>query len=1272
MIFFYCERILIFIYRLEYLIIKVNYCIIIKSIFRGVIIMDNLTRLEKEYIKSNFQTKSKEDLALKLKKDAALINEYIETLEATRKNKEVKKSKKDGAEKIKREPIFNIVQVVPYNVSKIDFIFGAVAFFLTLVLYTLTLTPSLSAGDNGELTTAAYFLGVGHAPGYPFYTLMSKIFTYLPINNIAWRTNFFSAFCAALSIFAFYLILVKVLGQNRITKGFSPLVQIPAFLSSLMFTISDNMWAQATMAEVYSLNILQIATMILLLIYWFESVWNHANDEAPYYGTRYLMVFGFLYGVALANHHITLPFAFAPLLAIFLVLVVVHKHRYINHIETSFISIFIFLFLLIVGGFGYYRFIMSYEAYLYFPPGVLSNDSFLSIIFKPLLDVQILSDIILGLSSGEYLRPDKFAELNNPSYPTLYKGIFLVFWPIFFVVTWFLVYKYMVQKNEKFYNDNDYITGIGMAFYQMFFMLLLGILIYAYMPIRARALPPLNWGQLNEPTGWENLSYFFSMLHRKQYGASGNDVKALFILHPEQVRALITIFKEQLTNWGLFFIIPGLFQIFKKNKFMGGFALFGLLTFSVSLMVYTNPPPSERTLFFVEIFFLPATLYLMMIVGFGAQWYMEYFNKNIVTMFKKNNNELADVALDKFQAKHIVSTLVIIAIITPIFMLNLKRNNNYNDYSNHDYSYNLMNSIPPNAIFATEGGDNQVFGLVYYTMVERRRPDLKVYDQKGNVFERVYGNLMKTDGRWIGEISENVDADFIESGRPYYMAWKRNGIEKLGDYYFKPYGLVFRVLPIRYAFLDELEFFKSLTVNEYKALASSNLKRDYTDDLVATDINTLLDEGLINTSRKNIYNGNEVVTFVKMKEDLIFGGLETEEDYWDSYTMHGTPEEQTEWDFLTREIFISSYGLAKIDLYNRRINMYSRLMNKMGNNEVASNGLTADEIVIKIDEYKNLKMKEEENILAVGFDMSNVFFILGGQAIMNKEYEKSAEMFKRVLDLEKLVYPAYFNLVASYEFLARSEDTPYEEEAKYLDMALEVLSQAESTFYRGVDMGQTLREANPNYNQVMQYKRRIELQKTNTRLQAASIKEQAVNENTFQSYSSYANYVYQSRQDIEEALWAKEEAFKRAVKKEDKLATSKEISILHVNTGNTQKSVDTIQNAKKNIKGLTKTEIEGLDFDIANIYLNLKIYEQAANIYKKYTNNISQNGAFSLYALGHIATQEGDLEEALSLYNQFDKMLPVALTNENVAGLKAEIDNIKVQIINYINQSDLE
>lgn len=1234
--------------------------------------MAKLSHLEKEYIKANYKNKSIDELTKKLEKDRELIEEYINNLQNNQKNNNKKeKVNKEKGENIfsklfskssDSEPIFKKYEIKPYHLSKIDIIFSAIAFLFTFLLYLFTLTPSLSAGDNGELTTAAYFLGVGHAPGYPFYTLMSKLFTYIPFGNIAWRTNLFSGTCGAIAMIFFYLIMVKVLGQNRIERGFSPVVHIPALLASVAFAISDNMWAQATMAEVYSLNILQIASMLLILVYWFEAVWQHADDDVPYYGNKYLMAFGFLYGVALANHHVTLPFAFAPLLFIAIVLFLVHKDRYIENIETPFISIFVFLVLLFIGGFGYYRFIMNYEAYLYFPPGVASNDSIFSILFKPFTDMNILSDIFTALANGSYLRPDMIQNLKAPFYPTLYKGMFLVFWPLFLVVVWVLVYRYFLCKIDKFNNDNDFITGISFSYYKMLLMLAVGVMIYAYMPIRARALPPLNWGQLNEPSGWENLSYLFSMIHRKQYGASGNDIAAAFILHPEQVSALINIFKTQLTVLGLLFLIPGLFQIFKKNKFIGIFSVFGLLSFGVSLMAYTNPPPSVRTLSFVEVFFLPATLYMIVIVGFGIQWYMEYFNTNIKNVLKKPSEETTDTKLKPY---HAISLIAIFAIMVPIFVMNFSRNNNSKDFSNHDYSYNMMNSLPDNAIFATEGGDNQVFGLVYYTMVERRRPDLKIYDQKGNVFERIYGNLMKTDGRWLGSISDAVDKDFIDSGRPYYMAWRRDGLERLGDYYFKAYGLVFKVQPIKYALVDELEFFKVLTVNDYKAIAKEHLKRNYENEKVASDLNALLDEGLISVERKNNYNGNEEITFVKMYE-LPFPELKTEEDYWASYTMKGTAEEISHYDFLTREIFVSSYSLAKIDMYNRRIKTYQKLLGFMGNGDVAKNGITREEANAKIEEYKNLKREEEERMLTIGFDMSNVYFAIGNQAILDGDYERATVMYEELIKLEKLIYPAYFNLAASYEYLARSKDTPYEKEAEYLNKAKDVMARAEKTFHRGKDMGDAARAQNTTYQQIMQFNNRLDLQLRTTRQQADALKQQAIDENTFDSYSAYANYIYQNRQDLDETIWAKNEAKKRAVNNTQLVNVNKELAILYANIGDVNTGIN-ILNDTLNLPNITRDDRRGIDFDLASIYLNQKRYNEAVNIYSKYTNDLTQDGAFALYAIGHIYIEQNMIVEALNIYNDFKlRMSPLAKDNQVIANLDKDVESRRLQIMQYL------
>jgi tetratricopeptide (TPR) repeat protein len=300
--------------------------------------------------------------------------------------------------------------------------------------------------------------------------------------------------------------------------------------------------------------------------------------------------------------------------------------------------------------------------------------------------------------------------------------------------------------------------------------------------------------------------------------------------------------------------------------------------------------------------------------------------------------------------------------------------------------------------------------------------------------------------------------------------------------------------------------------------------------------------------------------------------------------------------------------------------------------------------------------------------MSNVFFALGSQAIAEKQYEKAIKMFERVVELEKLVYPAYFNLTASYEYLARSPETPYSEEKGYLEKAKETLEMAKATFYRGRDIGDDARNKNGNFQQVNQYLSRIELQMTTSREQADSIKEQAINENSFDSYNSYANFVYQGRQDVDATLWAKLEALKRATTKDQKLAVTKEISILYANVGNTPMSLSTLKNAMTSITGLTRVDIEGIEFDLASTYLNLKQFNEARSIYIKYTNEISQNGAFAIYALGHIALEEGNTEEALIIYNGFDKMLPLTATNQNVAALKQEIDNRKAQILNYLNQ----
>jgi tetratricopeptide (TPR) repeat protein len=87
-----------------------------------------------------------------------------------------------------------------------DLTAGLAAFLTALTGYLLTLPPSITLEDAGELAVAADFLGVPHPPGYPIWTfltwLISRPFRFLTFRgypNPAWGITFASALYGALA-----------------------------------------------------------------------------------------------------------------------------------------------------------------------------------------------------------------------------------------------------------------------------------------------------------------------------------------------------------------------------------------------------------------------------------------------------------------------------------------------------------------------------------------------------------------------------------------------------------------------------------------------------------------------------------------------------------------------------------------------------------------------------------------------------------------------------------------------------------------------------------------------------------------------------------------------------------------------------------------------------------------------------------------------------------------------------------------------------------------
>ncbi|HOK08666.1 MAG TPA: DUF2723 domain-containing protein [Candidatus Hydrogenedens sp.] len=160
-------------------------------------------------------------------------------------------------------------------------ILGILVFLISFFTYLLTLAPTVTAEDSGELITASYFLGIPHPPGYPTWCILSHPFTYIPMKNIAWRVNLSSAFFASCTVFFLFLLIYQI------SKS-----KVASVSSSLLFAFSSEFWEQSVITEVYTLNTLFLILCLYLLWHWKETRFK-----------TYLYWFSFIFGISLGNHY---------------------------------------------------------------------------------------------------------------------------------------------------------------------------------------------------------------------------------------------------------------------------------------------------------------------------------------------------------------------------------------------------------------------------------------------------------------------------------------------------------------------------------------------------------------------------------------------------------------------------------------------------------------------------------------------------------------------------------------------------------------------------------------------------------------------------------------------------------------------------------------------------------------------------------------------------------------------------------------------------------
>ncbi len=210
--------------------------------------------------------------------------------------------------------------------SRAELICAGAVFLVAILLYTVTLAPTVTLVDSGELIVAARGLGVAHPPGFPLWVMLAHLASLLQFGNVAMAINFSSALFAALACAMLTLVVAELLmtvcctgapkrngkAAHQSRKGEQPtgdrfLVLAPAVCAGLLMAFSRTLWSYATITEVYALNALLILVVFFLVLRWRRRILESRRDASAAVTTydAWIYTAAFVFGLALGVHHVT-------------------------------------------------------------------------------------------------------------------------------------------------------------------------------------------------------------------------------------------------------------------------------------------------------------------------------------------------------------------------------------------------------------------------------------------------------------------------------------------------------------------------------------------------------------------------------------------------------------------------------------------------------------------------------------------------------------------------------------------------------------------------------------------------------------------------------------------------------------------------------------------------------------------------------------------------------------------------------------------------------
>lgn len=189
-------------------------------------------------------------------------------------------------------------------------VLGWVSFAIAMVVYSLTVEPSVPLWDCGEFISASYSLQVVHPPGAPLFLLLGRLFSMFnfgDLTTVALAVNMLSVVASALTVaLTFWIIThfgLKALRLNvekpEVSVGNAIGVFGAGLIGALALTFMDTFWFSAVEAEVYASS-----SLFTALSFWGILKWE-SNKSKPKCD-RWLVFIAYTIGLSIGLHLLNL------------------------------------------------------------------------------------------------------------------------------------------------------------------------------------------------------------------------------------------------------------------------------------------------------------------------------------------------------------------------------------------------------------------------------------------------------------------------------------------------------------------------------------------------------------------------------------------------------------------------------------------------------------------------------------------------------------------------------------------------------------------------------------------------------------------------------------------------------------------------------------------------------------------------------------------------------------------------------------------------------